>query len=416
VRILLLSNLFPPHVEGGAEILAGDIARGLERLGHDVYVLTSSYGLTKPAQEGHIYRTLRLIPTAHFDRQRPIWKQLDQPLHYYQRYNYAPNAQELLRVIAEVQPELLYIWEITGIGLNSLLKALPDVHLPIVFHLGSYWLLYTRSPETAQSRLRIRRLKQALIGKVPEITWTSLIAVSSTVKEEYAKAGFDPQRIEVIYNGIDPRFLAPARVARTEDSPLQVLFVGRLRVEKGILTLLKALHLLQQKQHEMQLPALHLNIFGDGDKAYVSELQTFLQEKELENMVTFHGKVPQEELIDWYDRSDIMLVPSLWKEPFGLVIAEAMARGLPVISSNVGGPAEIITDGVNGILTEPGDEQAMMQAILQLIENPERREQLGQAAREVVRERFTIEQNAKRVEAHLLKAIEIYTGTASSKL
>jgi glycosyltransferase involved in cell wall biosynthesis len=419
VRILLLSNLYPPYVEGGAEILAGDIASSLERLGHEVFVLTSSYGLVQPHRDGNIYRTLQLIPPAHFDRRRPLWQQVDQPLNFYRRYNYPSNARELRRVVAEVQPDILYIWEISGIGVNSLLKALPDlhtVHIPIVFHLGSYWLLYARSPETEQSRLRTRRLKQLLIGNVPALTWTSLIAVSTTVKGEYAKAGFDPARIEVIYNGIDPRFLAPPRPTRSSgDDVVRLLFVGRLRIEKGIMTILKALDLLlhQQQQNEVKPPSIHLNIFGNGDEVYVNELKTFLRDKHLMEKVTFHGRVPQDELIDWYDRSHVMLVPSLWKEPFGLVIAEAMARGLPVIASNVGGPAEILTHDVNGILTEPGDENALMLALKQLIANPEKRAQFGRVAQQAVRERFTIEENVKKVEQHLLSAINV-TDTVGS--
>jgi len=409
VRILLLSNLYPPHIEGGAEILAGDIAAGLERLGHEVFILTSSSGLARAEQGERVWRTLRLVPPAHFDRLRPVWQQLDQPINYYRRYNYPANARELRRAVATIQPDVVYIWEITGIGVNSLLRALPDLAVPIVFHLGSYWLLYAQSPDTAQSRLRSRRLKQALIGQVPALTWSSMIAVSKTVKEEYARAGFDLARIEVIYNGIDPRFLTPARFARAtnQDAALKLLFVGRLRVEKGIMTILKAMELLvqQPQQGSDTLAPVHLNIFGDGDETYVNELKAFLHEKALEDRVTFHGKVPQDVLIDWYDCSDIMLVPSLWKEPFGLVIAEAMGRALPVIASNVGGPAEIITHNVDGLLTEPGDEQALMLAMRQLIEDPQKRAQFGRAAQSTVRARFTLEENARRVEQHLLRVI-----------
>jgi glycosyltransferase involved in cell wall biosynthesis len=72
----------------------------------------------------------------------------------------------------------------------------------------------------------------------------------------------------------------------------------------------------------------------------------------------------------------------------------------------VGGPAEILTHQMDGLLVEPGNEQILAAAIRQLIEDPGRRKQLGQAARATVRERFTIEQNAKRVEQHLLRAIQ----------
>jgi glycosyltransferase involved in cell wall biosynthesis len=396
VRILLLSNLYPPYVEGGAEILAGDIAVELEGLGHEVIVLTSSYGLPNPQQNGHI-----------FDRHRPLWSQLNQPFNYYRRYHNATNARELRQVVAVTRPDVLYIWEITGTGVNSILKVLPDLRIPIVFHLGSYWLLYARSPQTEQSRLHVRRLKQWLIGTVPKLTWTSLVAVSATLKQEYVQAGLDPERIEVIYNGIDPRLLTLPQSVKNEEETFQLLFVGRLRVEKGILVILKALDLLmhEQKETSRELPPLHLHIFGDGDETYINELKAFLYKKRLTGAVTFHGKVPQDELIRHYDLSDIMLVPSLWQEPFGLVVVEAMARGLPVIASNVGGPAEILSNEVNGLLVEPGDEQALAFAIRQLIENPDTRKCLGQASRLTVQGRFTIEENARRVERHLQRAI-----------
>src|SRR5439155_4114977 len=104
--------------------------------------------------------------------------------------------------------------------------------------------------------------------------------------------------------------------------------------EKGILVILKALDVLvnEEGRKDTEKPFLHLNIFGTGDKTYVDELQTFLHAKDLTHIVTFHGKVPQDELIKHYDRSDIVLVPSLWREPFVLVVVEAMARELPVIA------------------------------------------------------------------------------------
>jgi glycosyltransferase involved in cell wall biosynthesis len=415
LRILLISNLYPPYVEGGAEILAGDIAAGLARLGHEVVVLTSSYGLTGPQQDKHIWRTLQPAPPVYFDRQRSLKSQLNQPINYYRRYHNTANARELRQVVAATAPDVLYFWEIAGIGVNSLLKILPELKVPIVFHLGSYWLLYARSPETEQSRLRIRWLKQLLIGTVPALTWTSLIAVSASVKQEYVQAGFDPERIEVIYNGIDPRFLTVPRSPSNDNSTFQLLFVGRIRVEKGVLVILKALDLLIHQMHSaLELPPLHLHIVGDGDETYSNELQAFLRDRHMTEMVTFHGKVPQDELIKHYDLSDVMLVPSLWKEPFGLVVAEAMARALSVIASNLGGPAEILTHGQNGLLVEAGNEQALASAIRQLIENPATRQRLGQAARSTVQERFMIEENARRVEQHLQRAINGTTASLQS--
>ncbi len=196
------------------------------------------------------------------------------------------------------------------------------------------------------------------------------------------------------------------RKVSNKDETFQLLFVGRIRVEKGILVILKALDLLlNEMKTKMDLPSLHLHIIGDGDELYISELQTFLKEKRLSNIVTFHGKIPQDDLITYYDRSDLMLVPSLWQEPFGLVVAEAMARRLPVIASNIGGPAEIITNEINGLLFEAGDERALALAIMELINNPEKRERIGQAAHSTVQDRFVIEENVRRIEQHLQQAV-----------
>jgi len=409
MRILLLSNLYPPHVLGGAEILARDYVINLEELGHEVVVLTSSYGLPAAQQDGNIWRTLHYAPAAHFDPNRRLWRQINLLPDYYQSFHNAANVKELQRVITATKPDVLYVWEITGIGLNSMLKALNAVNLPVVFHLGNYWLHYTLSPQTEQTRLQTRWLKKMLIGRVPSLTYTSLIAVSQSVKQEYAGAGCDAERIEVIYNGIDARFL---NTPRNEDEnshdttepkvkDIQLIYVGRLHMEKGVMMILQALDILVKEQNRYHF---HLNIFGDGDEVYIRELEAFVQQKRLVQCVTFHGKVPQDELIKHYDRSDIMLVPSIWKEPFGLVVAEAMARGLPIIASNLGGPSEIVTHDVDGLLIEPGKVQALVAAILQLSADPAKCKQLGQAARSTVRERFMIEENAKRVEQHLQRA------------
>lgn len=413
MRILLLSNLYPPHVEGGAEILAGAIGAELARLGHEIIVLTSLHGVETPQRGGQTWRTLRIAPTAFFNQRRPWWQQLKQLLNYYRRYHSPANARELRRAISAIQPDVLYVWEITGIGVSSIMKTLPDLHVPIVFHLGSYWLLYARSPETEQSRLRTRWLKQWLIGTVSELTWTSLIAVSALVKEKYIQAGFDGERIEVIHNGIDSRFLAMPKAASNAhvdnaSNSYQLLFVGRVRAEKGIMILLKALDLLMHEEGWInnKQKSLCLRIFGDGDAVYISELQHFLRERQLTSVVTFHGIVSQDELIEQYDRADILLVPSLWQEPFGLVVLEAMARGLPVIASKTGGLVEIVTHEVNGLLVEPGNERELVLAIRELLLDVEKRTRLGQAGRATVEEHFTIEKNAQRVEQHLLRAIQ----------
>src|SRR5262249_1390912 len=153
---------------------------------------------------------------AHFDKRRPVIQQFNQLYQYYRRYHCPANARELQRVIAATRPDVLYIWEITGIGLTSIMKALSELNIPIFFHLGSYWLIYANRPDTAQSRFQARKLKQWLIGTFTVPKTATMIAVSRTVKQQYVEAGFDRERIEVIYNGIDPRFLDLPQAEREE--------------------------------------------------------------------------------------------------------------------------------------------------------------------------------------------------------
>jgi glycogen synthase len=407
MRILLLSNLYPPHAAGGAEILASDIAAGLELRGHEVVVLTSSHGLAGAGQDERVWRVLREFPVAHFDRRRSFARQFNKLYNYYRRYHCPANARALRRAVSTVKPDVLYVWEVTGIGVTSLLKAMADLAVPTVFHLGSYWLLYAGSPETEQTRLRLQNLKRWLIGSFPMPRTASFIAVSATVKRKYVEAGFRPESIEVIYNGIDPRFFDQPAAERPAVGALKgrfnLLYSGRLRLEKGVLVALKALNLLLGEAKGAY--PIHLNIFGSGDKVYLDELHSFLRVRHLTERVTFHGWVPQEELLAYYDCSDIMLVPSLWPEPFGLVVAEAMARGLPVIASDIGGPAEILTHEADGILVPPGDEHALAAAIKQLLGDAKKRGQLGQAARASVRDRFTNEVNVRLVERHVQRVV-----------
>jgi glycosyltransferase involved in cell wall biosynthesis len=197
-----------------------------------------------------------------------------------------------------------------------------------------------------------------------------------------------------------PRF---EREDSAEKETTRLLFVGRICTEKGILVICKALDMLVNGKGRKDL---HLDIFGAGDQGYLSELRAYLEEKQLAQVVTFHGKVSQTELIRHYDNSDIMLIPSIWQEPFGLVVVEAMARGLPVIASRVGGPAEIVTHEKDGLLVAPDDAPALADAIERLLTDRELRIHLSQKAQQTVQERFTIEENIRRVEQHLLQQVE----------
>ena len=355
-------------------------------MGHEIFVLTSSYGLDKPQGEGHIRRTLRFIP-GHF------WS-----------YRYPSNAAELRRTIAEVQPDVLYVWEIMGLGVVPMLEVLNAVNIPVVYQLQSYWFHYVLLQQNGYSHVRYRWLKKRLIGAAPFPRYTSMIVVSNIVKEEYVKLGCDAERIEAIYNGIEDYFFSTpfSKEHQRQSGRTHLAYIGRLCSAKGVLVLLKALDILINEQKHTQFS---LDIIGADDEAYTKKLYDFVQAKRLHTAVTFHGKVPQGNLIQHYDQADIVIVPSIWKEPCSAVLVEAMARGVPLIATNIGGTIEIVTHGVDGLLVEPGDEYALASAILQLNSDPSLRTKLTTAGLATARERFTVEATGLRIERHLQRAI-----------
>lgn len=206
---------------------------------------------------------------------------------------------------------------------------------------------------------------------------------------EYSAAtlGVPPSRTRLIYGGADPARFAPDPAS----SGSGVLFVGRLTPHKGLDRLIQA------------LPAgAHLTVAGStGHDRHVPEREypALLARLAEGRRVTFTGPVPEADLPALYRRAAVLAMPSVHEtcygrrvaisELLGLAALEAMASGLPVVASRVGGLPEIVRDGETGFLVEPGDVDALRGRLALLLENPVLADRMGQAGRELVLERFT---------------------------
>jgi glycosyltransferase involved in cell wall biosynthesis len=135
----------------------------------------------------------------------------------------------------------------------------------------------------------------------------------------------------------------------------------------------------------VQVPFMAV-IAGDGPLRQVCE--ELVSRLSLDRCVQFRGWLSSAALMQEYARSALLVVPSLWPEPFGMVGPEAMAYGKPVVAFDVGGVREWLTDAVNGFLVPMGDAPGLAAAIRRLLINSELRAQLGAAARDYVAERF----------------------------
>lgn len=182
---------------------------------------------------------------------------------------------------------------------------------------------------------------------------------------------------QVIWNGLE--LTRPPRV-RQHDNLFKVGIVGRLSPVKGHDVALSAITRLARST------PVHLFVIGEGPAG--EDLRRQAADLDINNLVSFAGF--QQDMDGWYARLDALMMPSR-HEGLPYALLEAMAEGLPVVASAVGGIAEAIEDGRNGLLVPPGQPDALADALLRLARDAALRHQLGQAAVATARERFSAE-------------------------
>jgi glycosyltransferase involved in cell wall biosynthesis len=215
-----------------------------------------------------------------------------------------------------------------------------------------------------------------------------IMTVSHDSAEEIIKAfRIKPEKISVVYNGMDTEFFRPLRGVRKK--PGSVLFVGNVEDrKKGIVYLLKALTLTKHK--------VNLTVVDGGapNRTYVTK---WIDNFKLNDRIRFTGKIPGEKLLELYSQSQIAVSPSLY-EGFGFPAAEAMSCELPLISSDGGALPEVVGEHMKtGYVVKARDPFGLAVAIDYLMDNPEVRERMGKAARKRIQQMFTWENAAKEM-------------------
>jgi glycosyltransferase involved in cell wall biosynthesis len=226
------------------------------------------------------------------------------------------------------------------------------------------------------------------------------IAISEAIQREFIAAGFRSNHVTLIHHGVDTQRFRPAsdsektelrrRLALPFDANLLV-FVGRLLRGKGIEILIEAFERLAT---ELSSAALVVVGSGDGQSLSVeAEIRSRVAGSSHAQRVFFVGRI--DNVQDYLRAGDVFVFPSLF-EALPLAVIEAGACGIASVASCTGGIPDIIEDGVTGLLVEPGDPAALIDATRRLLQEPELRSRLGRAAREAVSRRFNLELNVER--------------------
>jgi len=205
---------------------------------------------------------------------------------------------------------------------------------------------------------------RVIAREVEEYERADMISVPSThAAQTFVSEGVAEQKVLVNSLGVDlSQFSAPAD--RPINSKPRIIFAGGVGVRKGVPQLLSAFASLSGKAE--------LHIFGRLEPGFDNRLTG--------EGVIVHGPVPAGTLADEYAKADIFCLPSI-EEGFGLVVAQAMASGLPVVISDAVGAGDLITEGQDGLIVPAMDDAALGEALAELVDDPERRRSMGEAAR-----------------------------------
>jgi spore coat protein SA len=211
-----------------------------------------------------------------------------------------------------------------------------------------------------------------------------LVFVSEFLMEEARRKFPSLGPSSVLYNGADEMIFYPATGRRGNSETPTVLFVGRIIEEKGVHVLIDAMKILEEQNVRLQARIVGSSSFGrDKETDYTRRLKASSPAT-----VKFLPYRSGPALADLFREADIFCSPSVWEEPFGLVNVEALASGLPIVSTRGGGVTEILANG-GGILVERGSAVQLAGALRRLAEDPALRTHLGQQGHAVFRERFT---------------------------
>lgn len=203
-----------------------------------------------------------------------------------------------------------------------------------------------------------------------------VVVLSESWREFFS--GYVPkEKIRVIYN--------PIREIREEylhksNSPVRVLFMGRLGERKGTYDLIEAVRQIRDR-------CFILELYGDGDNKRIEDI---VGKYNLRHMIRVNGWAAHNSVAGIYDRSDILVLPS-YAEGLPMSVIEGMGRGLPIIASNAGGITEAVQDGCNGFIVKPGDRDAIARKIVALTEDAALRTAMGQNSLKIAKEKFSVD-------------------------
>lgn len=375
MNILFFGFKFPPDV-GGMQNSNYEIVKAIQSIGHNITVLTSdnneSLSFDKK-QEFNIIRIKNLFP-----------EKLSSNNYLILIYYYLKTLLYLKKELYKINPDKIIVSDSISRKIYGLFYDVFRIK-PIVI---------TSVPQIKSKRNKIIKYIRNKSLKKLYVNAEHIICVSKSTKKVlmniYDRELFN--KCSILYRTIDDKFIYnnpdPIEINKIKnqysisEKEIIILTVSRLEKEKGIDNVIKAIINLDSS-------TIKYLIVGDGkDK---DRLQKIIDNNNLNDKVILTGKIPHEEVINYYDLCDLFILTSRrgYSESFGRVFAEAGARSKPVIANNTGGAREVILNHKTGLLVNPNNINKIREKLEFLVKNKEKRKKYGFDASKRVKNMFT---------------------------
>ncbi|MBE9010389.1 glycosyltransferase family 4 protein [Pseudanabaenaceae cyanobacterium LEGE 13415] len=381
LKILILTNLYPPQVLGGYERSIADFARLLQQRGHQVQVLTSDapglFGVHESRYpEPPIDRAFLLLGewssegARHFDQETI-------------RDRIQSNLQALNQSIDTFQPDVCFAGNLDFLEAGvELIDALLSRNIPIAHYVMNANPGY--APEFAPRRSSYR-----------------YITCSNWIIHSLVEKGYPIANAQTIYPGADVEtFYQPELPKRDR---LRIAYASLVAPYKGADILVEALAILNASGIEFSATIAG----GTFLPEFVEALKSFTDEEGLSDRIEFPGVLSRQQLRELYQTHNVLVFPSRFQEPFGISQIEAMAAGLTLITSGTGGAGEIVYHGEDGLLFESENALSLAEALSSLAANPEVWEQLAYKGQRKAMTEFTQMKALFKLESILLELVAV---------
>ncbi|HRI44714.1 MAG TPA: glycosyltransferase family 4 protein [Fimbriimonadaceae bacterium] len=401
MKVLVVSNLYPPDYIGGLELSAQKTVDGLRSRGYEVDVLTRRppEGAEVPP-EPHVHRLLCFTPEIADEELRRRHPRMHGWWPLYLRLRAArPNLPIVRRFLEDRPYDVAMFFGMQSIG-PALFHRFDRAGIPVLWNMGDYFMLEQKKIEAA-SRLaqwNLSVFSRRWYRLFRSIRYDYVSFNSHFLESRYKESGFPMRHSFVIHRGIDFP-VTPADELRLPRDPI-FLIACQLERHKGIHVAIEAASMLRERPWS-------LRIIGDGPEPYGTEVRQRVLDLGLEDRIEFLGRRPHAEVIAQMRAAVAFINPPIWDEPFGRTSIEAMACGAPLINSDSGAIREIAEDEVSALIYPKEDAGALADRMARILDDPSLRLSLARAGAQRVQEAFTIDAVLDKTESVLAEVARL---------